>query len=168
MNRVVYCPKCGKPLQVPEEIQIDDFFICSCCSNEFANPNKVIRKKPPHLFNVDFSISKNQGYWLIAVVVIILAVIGVLSKNNQSNSTVQNNAFDGSVYQVEQYLKSNFLKDPDSYKGIEWSKVNEVSGESYKYWVRHRYRAKNSFGGYVTEDKIFYLNADGDVIGVDL
>jgi len=41
-----------------------------------------------------------------------------------------------------------------------------VSGNSYyKYWVRHKYRAKNSFGGYVIENKIFYLDEQGNVVG---
>lgn len=73
---------------------------------------------------------------------------------------IQNSAWDGSVYQVERYLKKN-LKDPDSYQSIEWSSIIEKNGN---YQVRHKYRAKNSFGGYVVEDCIFTLNKEGDVI----
>lgn len=33
--------------------------------------------------------------------------------------------------------------------------------------VRHKYRAKNSFGGYVIENKVFYLNKKGHVYRVN-
>lgn len=75
---------------------------------------------------------------------------------------IQNSPWDGSVYQVENYLKKN-LKDPESYEGIEWSSVIEKDGN---YQVRHKYRAKNSFGGYVIENCIFTLSKDGTVIDV--
>lgn len=75
---------------------------------------------------------------------------------------IQNSPWDGSVYQVENYLKKN-LKDPDSYQSIEWSSVAEKDGN---YQVRHKYRAKNSFGGYVVENCIFTLNKEGNVIDV--
>ena len=75
---------------------------------------------------------------------------------------IQNSPWDGSVWQVKKYLKSS-LKDPKSYEGIEWSGVIK-DGETYK--VRHKYRAKNSFGGYVVEEYIFVLNKYGDVIDV--
>lgn len=75
---------------------------------------------------------------------------------------VENSSWDGSVRQVKQYIKSN-LKDPNSYESIEWSSVQK-QGENYV--VRHKYRAKNSFGGYVIENKIFTLNSDGEIISV--
>lgn len=75
---------------------------------------------------------------------------------------VENSPWDGSVYQVKNHLKNN-LKDPDSYEGIEWSTVVETKNG---YTVRHKYRAKNSFGGYVVENQIFYLDFKGNVISV--
>lgn len=78
-----------------------------------------------------------------------------------ARAVVQNSGWDGSVYQVERYLE-NVLKDPDSYDGIEWSKVMP-SGSGYV--VRHKYRARNSFGGMVIENRIFVLDADGNVVG---
>lgn len=75
---------------------------------------------------------------------------------------VQNSILDGSVIQVERYLK-NSLKDPDSYQSIEWGKVLETSEG---YLVRHKYRAKNSFGGYVIENNTFYLNTKGEIINI--
>lgn len=75
---------------------------------------------------------------------------------------VENSSWDGSVRQVEKYLK-NSLKDPKSYESIEWSEVQK-DGSNYK--VRHKYRAKNSFGGYVVSNQIFVLNRQGEVINV--
>ena len=75
---------------------------------------------------------------------------------------ITNSSYDGSVSQVKDYLKKN-LKDPKSYEGIEWSKVKE---EPNGYSVYHKYRAKNSFGGYVIEAKVFYLDFGGNVIQV--
>lgn len=76
---------------------------------------------------------------------------------------VFNSSYDGSVSQVKDYLKKT-LKDPKSYESIEWSKVKE---ETNGYSVYHKYRAKNSFGGYVIEAKIFHLDFGGNVIKVD-
>ena len=74
---------------------------------------------------------------------------------------IQNSAWDGSVYQVKNYLKRN-LKDPDSYEGIEWSNV--VKNDNGTYNVRHKYRARNSFGGMVVENWVFVLDEYGNVI----
>ena len=82
--------------------------------------------------------------------------------DNMNNVEVKNSSWDGSVSQVKSYLKSN-LKDPKSYEGIEWSKVSKTSDG---YMVRHKYRAKNSFGGYVVENQVFYLNNKGNVTKV--
>lgn len=75
---------------------------------------------------------------------------------------VENNSSDGSVWQVKQYLDKN-LKDPDSYKSIEWGKVMR---NSEGYQVRHKYRAKNSFGGYVIEEYIYQIDIEGNVVGI--
>lgn len=82
--------------------------------------------------------------------------------SNSSSSPVQSSSWDGSVSQVKSYLK-NHLKDPDSYESIEWSVIKKSSNG---YSVRHKYRAKNSFGGYVVENKVFYMDSDGNVIRV--
>jgi len=81
----------------------------------------------------------------------------------ETQKKVYNSSWDGSVWQVEHYL-DRVLKDPDSFDAIEWSPVVEIG---YGYSVRCRYRAKNSFGGYVIEEKVFTMNAHGDVIGVE-
>lgn len=75
---------------------------------------------------------------------------------------VENSTLDGSVRQVKDYLKQN-LKDPKSYEPIEWS---EVYRNGNNYIVRHKYRAKNSFGGYVISNQKFVLNSEGNIISV--
>lgn len=71
-----------------------------------------------------------------------------------------NSKYDGSVYWVEKYLKQN-LKDPDSYQAIDWSAVQSAAGGRLE--VRHKYRAKNSFGGYAIENKVFTFDESGNV-----
>jgi hypothetical protein len=76
---------------------------------------------------------------------------------------VENSPWDASVRQVERYLKNN-LKDPDSYQSIEWSAVLKKDGGGFM--VRHKYRAKNGFGGYGIENQIFTMDSAGNVIAV--
>jgi len=84
---------------------------------------------------------------IVMIVLIMLILSIVLAK-------VENSGWDASVYQVKTYLKEN-LKDPKSIEYIEWSNV--VRSDDY-YMVRCKYRARNSFGGYVIENKIFFIN----------
>ena len=116
---------------------------------------------------------KNKGFGVGKILLSIFGVmllIGIFSTDNDTqevvtdsiakNSVVRNSEWDGSVRQVERYLKNN-LKDPDSYESIEWSPVTEA-GEGHI--VRVKYRAKNSFGGYVVENKVFLLDSKSKVL----
>ena len=88
--------------------------------------------------------------------------------NVNDSSKVINNEWDSSVWQVEKYLKVT-LKDPDSYKGIDWSAVKdlgEYSTAPHRYIVRHKFKAKNSYGIEVIENKMFYLDTNGQVINI--
>lgn len=81
----------------------------------------------------------------------------------KGKTEVQNNPWnEGSVRAVEQYLKRGYLKDPDSFQAIEWGTVIKGCGN---YVVSLKFRARNSFGGYVVETRIFTLDADGEVTG---
>lgn len=84
-------------------------------------------------------------------------------KAQENKPKIANSPWDGSVYEVKSYLNKT-LKDPKSYEGIEWSNVTEKEGY---FFVRHKYRAKNSFGGYVIETCIFKLDDNGSVIAVE-
>ena len=80
----------------------------------------------------------------------------------KTGAEVKNSSWDGSVSQVVKYLKNN-LKDPNSYESIEWGNVTETDNG---YAVRHKYRAKNSFGGYVIENQIFHIDWQGNITSV--
>lgn len=94
-------------------------------------------------------------------------------KNNNTSSTyssptttpsviVKNNKWNGGVKQVEDYLERT-LRAPDSYESIEWS---EVKQKDDGFYVRHKYRAKNGFGGYVVTNQLFHLDFSGNVVDV--
>jgi len=116
--------------------------------------------------------TKNYGCLIIIIIAVVIGIYGAMSGDSEKTGSdnteiVSNSGYDASVYQVEQYLKREYLKDPDSYEGIEWSKVQKDNTNSlYRYYVRHKYRAKNGFGGYVVEEKIFYLDQSGNVVSV--
>ncbi len=100
------------------------------------------------------------------IFVIVFSVIATCvdgCDDSSTKSVVQNSPWDASVYQVENYLKRGYLKDPRSYESIDWGNVIK-NGNGYI--VRHKYRAKNSFGGYVINNQIFYLNSNGEVYKV--
>ncbi len=80
----------------------------------------------------------------------------------KAGTEVKNSSWDGSVSQVVRYLKNN-LKDPNSYESIEWGNVTRTDNG---YVVRHKYRAKNSFGGYVIEHQIFHIDWQGNITSV--
>ena len=77
-------------------------------------------------------------------------------------ASVKNNKWNGGVKQVEDYLERT-LRDPDSYESIEWS---EVKTKDDGYYVRHKYRAKNGFGGMVVTNQLFHLDFSGNVVDV--
>ena len=82
------------------------------------------------------------------------------AKPQPARAAVENSQWDGSVGQVKEWLGVN-LKDPSSVQYIEWDTVQRLGGGGYS--VRVKYRAKNSFGAYAVETKIFFLGADGTV-----
>lgn len=84
------------------------------------------------------------------------------SPTTMPSVTVKNNKWNGGVKQVEDYLERT-LRDPDSYESIEWS---EVKSKDDGYYVRHKYRAKNGFGGYVVTNQLFHLDFNGNVVDV--
>jgi hypothetical protein len=111
----------------------------------------------------------NYGLLIIVVVAIIIGYYSFENNNGEDSESqkevVHNSSFDASVFQVERYLKKEYLKDPDSYQSISWSAVQQVNNNSqYKYYVRHKFRAKNGFGGYAIEEMIFYLDEQGFVV----
>jgi len=142
-----------------------------------------LRKQAQLLDEVLSADSKTRIFTFILSGFIILIVLSILNTifrfspteekdtNNKSSSktyikrhidVVSNSPWDASVYQVEDYLKRT-LKDPDSYQSIEWWKVKKTL---LGFKVLHKYRAKNSFGGYVVETAEFVLDSNGNVLSM--
>lgn len=91
---------------------------------------------------------------IIGVVVVLFFIF-----NDKSSCSVDSDTYVKAA--VRMYLQ-NTLKDPGSYKPIEWGTVIEQNG-AYKYIIWHKYRAKNSYGGYVVEEHYFYLDGNYNV-----
>lgn len=89
-------------------------------------------------------------------------VSGTSTSSSSSYDTVHSSAWDGSVSQVKSWISNN-AKDPSSVQYIEWSPVTKTKDG---YMVRCKFRAKNSFGGYVINNKIFTLSSSGTVLSV--
>lgn len=86
----------------------------------------------------------------------------------QAGSKPSNSSWDAAVAPVVSFLKVN-LKDPKSVEYIEWSPVTLLELDGQFFWgVRCKYRAKNSFGGYVIEEKVFLIQHDKVVKTMDL
>lgn len=69
--------------------------------------------------------------------------------------------FNGSHTQLTRYIRKT-LKDPDSYEHIETVYIDEQE----HLIVRTKYRAKNSFGGYVVESVTAKADINGDLIQI--
>ena len=171
------CLKCG---QVNPSATDDASAACPQCGVIYAkfDPERwqalqVKRDEARHDAAVRQSRSKDAWkYWVLSIAVLILIpmwiyqeVWGISAQRRKSEAqrhVVTNSGWDGSVHQVESYLKRN-LKDPASFEAIEWSQVARDTDNNFV--VRVKYRAKNSFGGYVIEQQMFRLDLRGEVIG---
>ena len=148
------CPFCGYTGIIPEQFRSEQYLICPCCHSRLDNPLWIERDRA-----INKKIKK-----ISFILVIVISVIYVVFDDGSSSFDeipVTNSGLDASVYQVEQFLDDN-LNDPDSYDPIEWSAVQPTKNG---YYVRHKYRARNGFGGMNIENKIFYLDKDGNVTG---
>lgn len=69
----------------------------------------------------------------------------------------------GECLVVKRFLKSSYLRDPDSYDHVATTEPRAAG----PFWVvTSRYRAKNGFGGYNVEQRTFYI-AQGEVLKVE-
>ena len=103
--------------------------------------------------------------FLVIIVIVISGGGGSSSSHSASTPSgdvlLQNSSWDGSVYHVKENLKKG-LKDPDSYESIEWSKVQKLDDGTFS--VRHKFRAKNSFGGFTIENHIYTYDSSGSIL----
>jgi len=148
-----YCPNCG-------------FMFLPELPQEFADEKIALIKKAAEPTAVDGAIG--IGCTVIVVVVLIFMCGGGRScsgsganSSSSSREVVYNSGYNGSVRQVKTWLKAN-AKDPGSLDFIEWSPV--VKTDRGDFVVRVKYRAKNSFGGFVIANKQFYLDSRGNIV----
>ena len=156
---LIVCPECKK-------LMSDSAVSCPHCGYK-PSPEKIaeIKKKNEQL-NKELKSGCGLGCLIVIIIIIIVGLVNFFypsssPNNSASQETVVNSSWDGSVDQVKSWLKGN-LKDPDSLQFIEWSSVSKTNDGGFM--VRVKYRAKNSFGGYVVENKVFFLNSSGTVI----
>ena len=148
-HRATSCPHCGAP-------------------NDGSSPggneaNLIGRSDHQKTSPVTLGCAVLVGLFFLST--IIAAFNGEIDSQPHSTSggeAVTNSQWDASVWQVKSWLNAN-LKDPDSLEYLEWSAVVETSDG---YIVRVKYRAKNSFGGYVLSNQKFSLDSAGNVTGV--
>lgn len=100
------------------------------------------------------------GLALCALFLVIPAISNAINGPSSPSTSVRNSAYDGSVSQVSRWIRDN-AKDPESVDFIEWSPVAKQGSGSM---VRVKYRAANSFGGMVIEEKIFVMDGAGNVV----
>ena len=116
--------------------------------------------------NLTITVNRSGKIWIVCENRPVSIKIEEEKRDNESSdiptATVKNNKWNGGVKQVEDYLERT-LRDPDSYESIEWS---EVKQKDDGYYVRHKYRAKNGFGGYVVANQLFHLDFSGNVVDV--
>ena len=176
MKTLIQCPKC-------EAVSDEAKSICPSCgvvyeklfnpspsvaaAQQAARPLPVGEQQAAQAPSPKSGDQQKLGCGTIAVVLVLVFMWLGRDADSPANSApkevVYNSPLDGAVYQVERYLEKN-LKDPDSFDAIEWSSV--VKRADGGFMVRCKYRAKNSFGGYVIENQAFMLDAKGNVTQV--
>jgi len=77
-------------------------------------------------------------------------------------SVVFNTQYDGSVWQIKDWLKKH-ADEPSSLKVLHWGKVVDLNDG---YLVHVKFEAKNKSGAYVVSDKVFKLDKSGTIVGM--
>lgn len=141
---LITCPECKKRIS-------DSANHCPKCGYELK-PSKIVE-----LIGKEKQNQKRGAIGCLSIIaIIVLVAVFAPSTPESAEKRMKYSAQAG----VEVYLKSN-LKDPGSLDFIEWSPV--VKEENGKFSIRAKYRAKNSFGGYVVNNMIFQMDSTGSV-----
>lgn len=104
--------------------------------------------------------------WIVIAILLIFYYPNMESKYQSPKIAGDGPTTQTAMINIELFLKRQYLKDPDSYESIGWGPSGIYMKENNTYFMMHKYRARNSFGGYVVENPMFILNANGDVIDV--
>jgi hypothetical protein len=160
---------------------IANFINCNKCGTRNFSDDKICgvcksRLLPKTKQSINFIEPKSQSSIRTWVIVILISLVsyyflfGSERKEAKEHKTVFNSSWNASVFQVEDYLKFRYLKDPDSYESISWSEVSKLNDTKQigfgSFQVRHKFRAKNSFNGFVVEEKLFKLDFEGNIVEI--
>lgn len=160
------CSNCGINLTIDEGLKNEKYIKCLSCGCIIQNPIYIQNKK-----------NKERRQWIAVLIFLVVVIIFNISSREYSTSSKGNNRIENygsnkgpsqtkAMAGVRVYLKRHYLKDPDSYEGISWEAFGIYNKDNNTYFALHKYRAKNSYGGYVVEEKLFVLDSDGNVIKV--
>lgn len=159
----IFCPLCGAELAISNDLKDNAYLRCSTCGGDFPNPlvrSDLTSKTEKGLWNGEKGKLTSKG-WLVTIIIGIVLGLCLMDTGDPA-STVPKDSPTKAPGKIVVYLKRHYLKDPDSYEGIEWGPSGKYDDNTYYMW--HKYRAKNSYGGYVIEEKMFLLDADGNVV----
>lgn len=92
----------------------------------------------------------------------VVLIVGIINPESLEVDKVKQSSWNGSVSQVETFLKKRHLSDPSSYQSVKWGTL--YKNEDGTYNVSHTFRAKNKFGGTVTETMYFTISSKGEII----
>ena len=162
---IVICPYCGSQNIVYNRAHNQK---CNVCHQSFS----VMYNDEALGHSDDLNLNENDGtkvsfskvFRICLLIGAIIFCLCSLCSSPDDNTPLTNKYQTTVIVGVKDYLRHT-LKDPDSYQDIEWSQIGE--NNAGRLYVRHKYRAKNSFGGYVVENKIFYLDKQGHVVGCE-
>jgi len=118
--------------------------------NPLLDPSLPVSPSPPPRGPGPFS-RLRVAQWTAAAFGLML-LIAVCNDSSPSGRAASDQANAESA--VKLWLDQN-LNDPDSLRIAEWSPVHKAR---VSYFIRCKYRAKNGFGGYVAENKVFRLS----------
>lgn len=162
----IQCSNCGINLTIDEDLKNEKYIKCLSCGCIIQNPIYVQNRR-----------NKERRQWIAVLAFLGIIIIFNISSREYSTSPKSNNRIENygnskglsqtkAMAGVRIYLKQHYLKNPDSYQGISWEAFGVYNRDNNTYFALHKYRAKNSYGGYVVEEKFFVLDSDGNVIKV--
>jgi len=165
-SQQIQCSNCGINLTIDEGLKNEEYIKCLSCGCIVQNPIYIQNKK-----------KKERRQWVSALIFLAIIMVIITSTGEQSSFSGSYNSIENygnnkgpsqteAMAGVRVYLKLYYLKDPDSYEGISWGAFGVYNKDNNTYFALHKYRAKNSYGGYVVEEKLFVLDSDGNVIKV--
>ena len=136
----VQCPNCKEVSKVPEGLTLQR---CPACGKIIPGTKTAKMEKDVN------KISKIIGWVFVAIIIVVIYLISTSSNEGKSKVDMEVNA----KASIRTYMREN-LNDPGSYKPEKFLIEKTESG----YIVIHEYRAKNAYGGYVLDKRIFELD----------